>query len=66
MATIDLHTTFMRAITRADVVADAEVQRLGRTLAFVRVTMRARPLDGAAHVDPTAIVASAVGTFALP
>ena len=65
MATIDLHTTFMRAVKKADVVAAAEVQRLGRTLAFVRVAMRARPLDDAAKGDP-AIVASAVGTFALP
>lgn len=66
MATIDLHTTFMRAVAAADVVADAEVERLGRTLAFVRVTMRARPHDATSKVDPTAIVASAVGTFALP
>ncbi len=65
MATIDLHTTFMRAVANADVVACAEVERLGRTMAFVRVTMRARPLDATAKVDPNAIVASSVGTFAL-
>lgn len=64
MATIDLHTTFMRAVANADVIAEAQVERLGRTMAFVRVTMRARPLDAASKVDPTAIVASAVGTFA--
>ncbi len=70
MATIDLHTTFMRAVANADVIAEARVERLGRTMAFVRVTMRARPLDAksenGAKVDPEAIVASAVGTFALP
>lgn len=65
MATVDLHTTFMRAVAAADVVADAEVERLGRTLAFVRVTMRAQPLDAVGKTDPAAIVASAVGTFAL-
>jgi len=56
MATIDLHTTFMRAAVDADVFAHAQVERLGRTLAFARVTMRAGE----------AIVATAVGTFALP
>ena len=70
MATIDLHTTFMRAVANADVIADAQVERLGRTMAFARVTMRARALDAefenSAKVDPNAIVASAVGTFALP
>ncbi len=69
MATIDLHTTFMRAVANADVIAEARVERLGRTMAFARVTMRARPLDAEfendAKVDPNAIVASAVGTFAL-
>ncbi len=65
MATIDLHTTFMRAVANADVIAEAQVQRLGRTMAFVRVAMRARPLDAASKVDPDAIVASAVGTYAL-
>lgn len=66
MATIDLHTTFMRAVTGADVVAEAQVERLGRTLAFVRVAMRAAPTGPTDRTDATAIVASAVGTFALP
>jgi uncharacterized protein (TIGR00369 family) len=66
MATVDLHTTYMRAVSDADVIAEAVVERLGRTLAFVRVTMRAKPLDAASKVDPLVIVASAVGTFALP
>ncbi len=65
MATVDLHTTFMRAVVKADVVAEAQVERLGRTLAFVRVVMRARPLESTRPVDPDAVVASAVGTFAL-
>ena len=63
VATVDLHTTFMRAVANADVVAEAQVERLGRTLAFVRVVMRAGPHDGtAAAQDP---IATAVGTFAL-
>ncbi len=66
MATVDLHTTFMRVVANADVIAEAQVERLGRTMAFARVTMRARPLDASSKVDPNAIVASAVGTFALP
>jgi uncharacterized protein (TIGR00369 family) len=65
MATIDLHTTFMRAVANADVIAEAQVERLGRTMAFARVTMRASSHDAAAKIDPSAIVASAVGTFAL-
>ena len=65
MATTDLHTTFLRAVVRADVVADARIERLGRTLAFARVVMRARPLDASSEVDPEAAVATAVGTFAL-
>lgn len=56
MATIDLHTTFMRPVVNADVIAHARVERLGRTMAFAHVTMRAGE----------AIVATAVGTFALP
>ena len=55
MTTVDLHTTFMRAATNADVVAQARVERLGRTMAFARVTMH----------GSDAIVATAVGTFAL-
>ena len=55
MTTVDLHTTFMRAAMNADVIAHATVERLGRTMAFARVTMRASD----------AIVATAVGTFAL-
>ena len=65
MATIDLHTRFMRAVANADVLAEAEVERLGRTMAFVRVTMRAQPRDTVSKGDAAPIVASAVGTFAL-
>ena len=64
MATIDLHTRFMRAVANADVIAEAEVERLGRTMAFVRVTMRAQG-HAESKVDPGAIVASAFGTFSL-
>ncbi len=65
MATVDLHTTFLRAVARADVVAEAEVTRLGRTLAFARVSMRAIPLDADSRIDRAAAVATAVATFAL-
>ena len=65
MATIDLHTTFMRPVKAADVIAEADVVRLGRTMAFARVSMFASPNGGAA-ADARAVVASAVGTFALP
>ena len=66
MATVDLHTTFMRGVTEADILADAVVERLGRQLAFVRVAMRASPRNGSTKIDPNAIVATAIGTFALP
>ena len=61
MATVDLHTTFMRPVSGQDVVARADVDRIGRTLAFARVAMRGVGRDAAA--GPA--VASAVGTFAL-
>ena len=65
MATIDLHTTFMRGVVDADVLADSVVERLGRQLAFVRVAMRAVSVSGSTRVDPNAIVATAIGTFSL-
>lgn len=61
MATIDLHATFMRPVANADVLAEATVERLGRTMAFARVSMRADQADG-----KKPLVATAVGTFALP
>jgi uncharacterized protein (TIGR00369 family) len=58
VGTVDLHVTFLRPAAKSDVLARAEVVRLGRTLAFARVTLLA-----AASLIP---VATAIGTFALP
>jgi uncharacterized protein (TIGR00369 family) len=54
MTTVDQTTHFMRAVTRSDVLADARVVRLGRTMSFGRVT-----LSSAADNKPVAIVSSA-------
>ena len=39
MTTVDQTTHFMRAVTNSDVLADARVVRLGRTMSFGRVTL---------------------------
>ncbi len=54
MTTVDQTTHFMRAVTRSDVLADARVVRLGRTMSFGRVT-----LSSAIDNKPVAIVSSA-------
>jgi uncharacterized protein (TIGR00369 family) len=54
MTTVDQTTHFMRAVTASDVLADARVVRLGRTMSFGRVT-----LSGAADGKPVAMVSSA-------
>jgi uncharacterized protein (TIGR00369 family) len=54
MTTVDQTTHFMRAVTGSDVLADARVVRLGRTMSFGRVT-----LSGAADHKPVAMVSSA-------
>jgi uncharacterized protein (TIGR00369 family) len=54
MTTVDQTTHFMRAATASDVLADARVVRLGRTMSFGRVT-----LSSAADNKPVAIVSSA-------
>jgi uncharacterized protein (TIGR00369 family) len=54
MTTVDQTTHFMRAVTKSDVLADARVVRLGRTMSFGRVT-----LFGATDPKPVAIVSSA-------
>ena len=54
MTTVDQTTHFMRAVTASDVVADARVVRLGRTMSFGRVT-----LLGATDNKPVAMVSSA-------
>ena len=54
MTTVDQTTHFMRAVVDADVLADARVVRLGRTMGFGRVT-----LSSAADNKPVAMVSSA-------
>lgn len=54
MTTVDQTTHFMRAVTACDVLADARVVRLGRTMSFGRVT-----LSSAADNKPVAMVSSA-------
>ena len=54
MTTVDQTTHFMRAIASSDVLADARVVRLGRTMSFGRVTLLA-----ANDKRPVAMVSSA-------
>jgi uncharacterized protein (TIGR00369 family) len=54
MTTVDQTTHFMRAATASDVLADARVVRMGRTMSFGRVT-----LTSAADNKPVAMVSSA-------
>jgi uncharacterized protein (TIGR00369 family) len=54
MTTVDQTTHFMRAAASCDVLADARVVRLGRTMSFGRVT-----LLNAADSKPVAMVSSA-------
>jgi len=54
MTTVDQTTHFMRAATASDVLADARVVRLGRTMSFGRVT-----LLSAMDNKPVAMVSSA-------
>jgi uncharacterized protein (TIGR00369 family) len=54
MTTVDQTTHFMRAVISSDVLADAQVVRLGRTMSFGRVT-----LSGAVDGKPVAMVSSA-------
>jgi uncharacterized protein (TIGR00369 family) len=54
MTTVDQTTHFMRAAAACDVLADARVVRLGRTMSFGRVT-----LSNATDNKPVAMVSSA-------
>src|SRR3954453_15286347 len=54
MTTVDQTTHFLKAVASSDVLADARVVRLGRTMSFGRVTLRS-----AADNKPVAMVASA-------
>jgi uncharacterized protein (TIGR00369 family) len=54
MTTVDQTTHFMRAVSRSDVLADARLVRLGRTMSFGRVT-----LISASDNKPVAMASSA-------
>ena len=54
MTTVDQTTHFMRAVSASDVLADARVVRLGRTMSFGRIT-----LTSASDNKPVAMVSSA-------
>jgi uncharacterized protein (TIGR00369 family) len=54
MTTVDQTTHFIRAVKQSDVLADARVVRLGRTVSFGRVT-----LSSAIDNKPVAMVSSA-------
>ena len=54
MTTVDQTTHFMRPVTASDVLADARVVRMGRTMSFGRVT-----LSSASDNKPLAMVSSA-------
>lgn len=54
MTTVDQTTHFLKAVTASDVLADARVVRLGRTMSFGRVT-----LSSASEGKPAAMVSSA-------
>jgi len=54
MTTVDQTTHFMRAVASSDVLADARIVRLGRTMSFGRVT-----LLSASDNKPVAMVSSA-------
>lgn len=54
MTTVDQTTHFLKAVKESDVLADARVVRLGRTMSFGRVT-----LLSAADNKPVAMVSSA-------
>jgi len=54
MTTVDQTTHFMRAVASCDVLADARVVRLGRTMSFGRVT-----LSSASDDKPVAMVTTA-------
>jgi uncharacterized protein (TIGR00369 family) len=54
MTTVDQTTHFMRAVSASDVLADARVVRLGRTMSFGRVT-----LSSVTDNKPVAMVSSA-------
>ena len=54
MTTVDQTTHFMRAVASSDVLADARVVRLGRTMSFGRVTLSSATDDKQVAMDSSA------------
>lgn len=54
MTTVDLTTHFMRPAANSDILADARIVRMGKTMAFGQVM-----LTGAGDVRPVAMVSTA-------
>ena len=54
MTTVDQTSHFMRPVAQSDVIADARVVRLGKTMSFGRIT-----LSSSADNKPVAMVSSA-------
>lgn len=59
MATVDVHTTFLRPATDTGIVATATVLRIGRTMAFAEVRMTT-------EAEPPLLVATASGNYVVP
>lgn len=57
LTTVDMNTSFMRPVANDVVVAQAQAVRLGRTLAFMRVTMHAK--------TSSKVISAATGTYAV-
>ncbi len=56
MTTVSQTTNFMKPISNADVIAEGRIQRVGRTMAFGAVSMRAADSNNAA-VEVTSVYA---------
>lgn len=54
MTTVQQSTSFQRAIVGSDVLVTARVTKIGRSLAFIDVTMAAQPADSAEPPPPAA------------
>jgi uncharacterized protein (TIGR00369 family) len=59
MATVDVHTTFLRPATDTAILATATVLRLGRTMAFAEVRL-------VTEAAPHRLVATATGNYVVP
>jgi uncharacterized protein (TIGR00369 family) len=54
VATIDLNVSYLRP-ARGDLVADAEIVRVGSTVGVAEVTVEAHPTEDSDHEEPTEV-----------